>query len=134
MLTLTFFIVVFDKKKVLRPNMLFMRWGMAMVKELKTLTSSYKLRRYQLKNAPFFFLHENSKGMKDNERKLLDRQVLGVIQLKLSKNVDHNMATEKSTTNLMKVLSNMYEKPFACNKLHLMQNHLIYRWLKVLQQ
>lgn len=49
---------------------------------------------------------------------LLDRHVLGVVRLTLSKNVGHNVAVEKITQNLMKVLSDMYEKSFAYNKVH----------------
>ena len=59
--------------------------------------------------------------MKDDEWNLLDRQVLGVIRLTLSKNVAHNVAKEKTTAGLMKALSDMYEKPSANNKVHLMK-------------
>ena len=52
---------------------------------------------------------------------LLDRQVLGVIRLTLSRFVAHNVVKENTTTNLMKALSGMYEKPFANNKVHLMK-------------
>ncbi|XP_056682874.1 uncharacterized protein [Spinacia oleracea] len=51
----------------------------------------------------------------------LDRQALGVIRLTLSRNVAFNIAKEKTTTGLMKSLSNMYEKPLASNKVHLMR-------------
>ena len=60
-------------------------------------------------------------SMKVEEWALLDRQVLGVIRLTLSRSVAHNVAKEKTTANLMKVLSGMYEKPFANNKVHLMK-------------
>ena len=40
-------------------------------------------------------------GMKDNEWNLLDRQVLEVIRLTLSKNVAHNVANEKKTAGMM---------------------------------
>ena len=46
----------------------------------------------------------------------LDRQVLGVIRLTLSRSVAHNVVKEKTTTDLMKALSSMYEKPSANNK------------------
>nr|CAN61229.1 hypothetical protein VITISV_010114 [Vitis vinifera] len=59
--------------------------------------------------------------MLDYDLGLLNRQVLGVIWLTLSKNVAHNMAKEKSTMGLMKVLSDMYEKLFANNKVFLMK-------------
>ncbi|RVX07359.1 Retrovirus-related Pol polyprotein from transposon TNT 1-94 [Vitis vinifera] len=59
--------------------------------------------------------------MKAEEWALLDRQVLGVIRLTLSKSVAHNVVKEKTTTDLMKALSGMYEKPSANNKVHLMK-------------
>ena len=37
-------------------------------------------------------------------------------------NVTHNMANEKLTMGLMKVLSDMYEMSFANNKVFLMKN------------
>ena len=60
-------------------------------------------------------------GMKDDEWNLLDRQALGVIRLTLSRNVAFNIAKEKTTAGLMAALSNMYEKPSASNKVHLMR-------------
>ena len=61
------------------------------------------------------------KMMLDYDYYLLDRQVLGVIWLTLSKNVAHNVAKEKSTMGLMKVLPDMYEKSFANNKVFLIK-------------
>ena len=52
---------------------------------------------------------------------LLNRQVLGVIRLTLSRSVAHNVVKEKTTADLMKALSSMYEKPLANNKVHLMK-------------
>lgn len=52
---------------------------------------------------------------------LLDRQVLGVIRLTLSRSVAHNVIKEKTTAELMTALSGMYEKPSANNKVHLMK-------------
>lgn len=64
-----------------------------------------------------YHLFQNEKPrMMDDDWKLLDRHVLGVIRLILSKNVGQSMAPKKITTDLMKVLSNMYEKPSTCNK------------------
>ena len=60
--------------------------------------------------------------MKDDEWTFLDRQVLGVIRLTLSRSVAHNVMKEKTTTDLMKTLSGMYEKPSANNKVHLIKN------------
>ena len=61
------------------------------------------------------------KAMKAEEWALLDRQVLGVIKLTLSRSIAHNVIKEKTTTNLMKALSGMYEKLLANNKVHLMK-------------
>ena len=60
-------------------------------------------------------------GMKEDEWNLLDRQALGVIRLTLSRNVAFNIAKEKTTADLMKALSDMYEKPSASNKVYLMK-------------
>ncbi|KAH7665521.1 RNA-directed DNA polymerase protein [Dioscorea alata] len=43
--------------------------------------------------------------MKAEDWVLLDRQVLGVIRLTLSRSVTHNVVKEKTTTDLMKALS-----------------------------
>jgi hypothetical protein len=59
--------------------------------------------------------------MKDVEWALLDRQVLGVIRLTLSRSVAHNVMKETTTVALMMALSGMYEKPLANNKVHLMK-------------
>nr|CAN62498.1 hypothetical protein VITISV_000081 [Vitis vinifera] len=59
-------------------------------------------------------------SMKAEECALLDRQVLGVIRLTLSRSVAHNVVKENTTVDLMKALSCMYEKSSANNKVHLM--------------
>ncbi|XP_023896650.1 zinc finger BED domain-containing protein RICESLEEPER 2-like [Quercus suber] len=59
--------------------------------------------------------------MKDDEWTLLNRQVLGVIRLTLSRSVAHNVLKEKTTIDLMKALSGIYEKSSANNKVHLMK-------------
>ena len=59
--------------------------------------------------------------MKVEEWALLDRQVMGVISLTLSRFVVHNVVKEKTTSDLMKVLSGMYEKLSTNNKVHLMK-------------
>ena len=51
---------------------------------------------------------------------MLDRQTLGVVHLTLPRNMAFNIFKDKTTTDLMKVLSNMYEKPSASNKVYLM--------------
>ena len=60
-------------------------------------------------------------NMEEEEWSLLDRQVLGVIRLTLTRSVAHNIMKEKTTMDLMKALSSMYEKPSANNKMHLMK-------------
>ena len=57
--------------------------------------------------------------MEQTDWDLLDRQTLGVVHLTLARNVAFDIIKEK-TTDLMKVLSNMYEKPSALNKVYLM--------------
>ena len=47
--------------------------------------------------------------------------MLGVIQLTLTRLVAHNVMKEKTTVDLMKALSSMYEKPSANNKVHMMK-------------
>ena len=66
-------------------------------------------------------LRTKPEAMKAEEWALLDRQVLGVIRLTLSRSVAHNVVNEKTTIDLMKALSGMYEKPSANNKVHLMK-------------
>ena len=46
---------------------------------------------------------------------------MGVIRLTLPRFVAHNVVKEKTTTDLMKALSGMYEKPSVNNKVHLMK-------------
>ena len=53
--------------------------------------------------------------------KIIDREVLGVIRLTLSRSVVHNIMKEKTTMDLIKALSSMYEKPSTNNKMHLMK-------------
>ena len=60
-------------------------------------------------------------AMKAEEWALLDRQVLGVIRLTLSRSVAHNVVKEKTIADLMKALFGMYEKPLANNKVHVMK-------------
>ena len=59
--------------------------------------------------------------MKDGDWNLLNRQVLGVILLTLSRSITHNVVKENTTVNLMKALSSMYEKSLANNKVYLMK-------------
>uniref|UniRef100_A0A7N2LFB2 Integrase catalytic domain-containing protein n=1 Tax=Quercus lobata TaxID=97700 RepID=A0A7N2LFB2_QUELO len=64
-------------------------------------------------------LGEKPETMKAEEWALLDRQVLGVFRLTLSRFVAHNVVKDKTTADLMKVLSGMYEKLSANNKINL---------------
>ena len=66
-------------------------------------------------------LGEKPATMKDEELALLDRQVLGVIKLILSRFVAHNVVKEQPTVDLMKALFGMYEKSSANNKVHMMK-------------
>ena len=59
--------------------------------------------------------------MKDEDWNLLDRQVLGVIRLTLSRSVTHDVVKERTTVDLMKALTSMYEKPLANNQVYLMK-------------
>ncbi|GJS67646.1 hypothetical protein Tco_0682210 [Tanacetum coccineum] len=51
----------------------------------------------------------------------IDRQALGAVSLSLAKNVAYNVVNEKTTYNLFKAQSNMYEKPSASNKVFLIR-------------
>ena len=63
------------------------------------------------KKLDLLLLGEKRATMKDEKQAFLDRQVLGVIKLTLSRFVAHNVVKEKTTADLMKALSSMYEKP-----------------------
>ena len=59
-------------------------------------------------------LHESLTGVKpksmtEEKWKLMDRQALGLIRLTLSRNVAFNIVKEKTTSDLLKALSNIYE-------------------------
>ena len=77
------------------------------------------------KNYIFLFLGKKPNSMEEEEWSLLDRQVLGIIQLTLTRLVVHNVVKEKITVDLMKALSSIYEKPSANNKVHLMKKLFI---------
>jgi len=51
-------------------------------------------------------------GMTDAQWMVLDRKVLGAIRLSLSKSVAFNIKGQKTATDLMKALLNLYEQPF----------------------
>ena len=66
-------------------------------------------------------LGEKLENMSAADLTLLDKQVLGVIRLTLSRSVAHNVTKKKTTTELMAALSGMYEKSSTNNKVHLMK-------------
>ena len=66
-------------------------------------------------------LREKHESMSVADWTLLDKQVLGVIWLILSRLVAYNVIKEKTTVELMAALSGMYEKPSVNNKVHLMK-------------
>ena len=71
-------------------------------------------------------LHEPLTGVKlesmtEEKWKLKDRQAPGLIRLTLSRNVAFNIMKEKTTSDLLKALSNMYEKPSVMNDVYLMR-------------
>ena len=66
-------------------------------------------------------LGEKPTTMKDEEWALLDKQVLGVIKLTLSRSIAHNIIKEKITVDLMKALFGIYEKSSSNNKVHLIK-------------
>ena len=53
--------------------------------------------------------------MKQDDWELLDREALGVVRLSFAKNVAYNIVNVNTTHELIKALSNMYEKPSAMN-------------------
>ena len=65
-------------------------------------------------------LHPTLLGKKPETMKD-DRQVLGVIRLTLPRSTAHNVVKEKTTVDLMKALSGMYEKSSTNNKVLLMK-------------
>nr|GEU79809.1 retrovirus-related Pol polyprotein from transposon TNT 1-94 [Tanacetum cinerariifolium] len=60
-------------------------------------------------------------GMKVKDWTLLDWHALGMVVLSLAKNVAYNIVNEKTTYDLFKDLSNIYEKPSASSKVILIR-------------
>ena len=54
--------------------------------------------------------------MTEEKWKLKDRQALGLIWFTLSRNFAFNIVKDKTASDLLKALSNMYEKTSAMNK------------------
>ena len=46
---------------------------------------------------------------------MLDHETLEVVRMTLARNMVFNIAKEKTAADLMKALSNMYEKPSTSN-------------------
>lgn len=55
-------------------------------------------------------------SMKDEEWEVLDKKELCTIQLCLGVSISFNISIEKKTSNMMKELDKIYEKPLASNK------------------
>ena len=83
----------------------------------KFVGTDFGFQRMQIEDSLYgkklhlLLLGEKRATMKDEKQAFLDRQVLGVIKLTLSRFVAHNVVKEKTTADLMKALSSMYEKP-----------------------
>ena len=73
------------------------------------------------KKLHLLLLETKPETMKDEDWNLLNRQVFGVIRLTLSRLFAHNVVKEKTTVDLIRVLTSMYEKPSANNKVYLMK-------------
>lgn len=66
-------------------------------------------------------LGTNPDNIDDANWNLLDRLILWVIRLTLSRLVAHNIIKERITIDLIEAFFNMYEKPSINNKVHLMK-------------
>ena len=59
--------------------------------------------------------------MKDEEWEVLDRKVLGTIQMCPDSSVPFNISKENTMKGVMSVFSKLYEKPSASTKVFLMK-------------
>ena len=66
-------------------------------------------------------LGEKPTGMKDEDWKRINKKALGLINLSLSRNVAFHTMKAKTAKEAMDILANMFEKPSAANKVHLMR-------------
>lgn len=66
-------------------------------------------------------LEKKSDNTRDADWNLLDRKVLGVIQLTLSRLVAHNIIKKKNSVDPMAASFDMYEKPSTNNNVHFMK-------------
>ena len=72
-------------------------------------------------------------GMTDEEWNLLDRKVLGTIQLCLAGSVTFKISKETTTKGLIKALEKLYEKPSTSNKVFLMKRLFNMKMSELLQ-
>ncbi|VFQ91262.1 unnamed protein product [Cuscuta campestris] len=66
-------------------------------------------------------LGDKPEKMSDADWAGLDRKAMSMIRLSLTKNVAFNILKEKTAKGIMDALSNMYDKPFAANKVFLIR-------------
>ncbi|CAM8913678.1 unnamed protein product [Rhodiola kirilowii] len=66
-------------------------------------------------------LDEKPKDMKDKEWTLSDRKAMSAVWLSLSREVAHHTVKSKMMKEMMDILSALYEKLSASNKVHLMR-------------
>ena len=71
--------------------------------------------------------------MKDEDWNLLDRQVLGVIRLTLSRSIAHNVVKEKTTMDLMKKLFNLKKTEGTPVVQHLNESNTITNQLSLVE-
>jgi hypothetical protein len=62
---------------------------------------------------PLGGIARNATTMKDKEWEILDRKVLGTIQLSLTASVAFNILKEKTMKGLMDALAKLYENPWC---------------------
>ncbi|CAH9109835.1 unnamed protein product [Cuscuta epithymum] len=67
-------------------------------------------------------LDDKPEDMKESDWKLLDRKAMSVVRLSLSRNIALHTVKAKTTKEMLQILSDMYEKPSAVNKVHLMRH------------
>ena len=61
------------------------------------------------------------KDKSDEDWAILDRNVIGQIELSFEKIITHNILKEEKTMDLTAALAKMYEQPSSANKVHLMK-------------
>ena len=66
-------------------------------------------------------LGDKPEAMKDEDWKRINKRALGIIHLSLSRNVAFHTTDAKTAKEAMDILANMFEKPSAANKVHLIR-------------